>query len=258
MTIATSKDYKKHHIAIAHIRCKLWKCDYCSQKNRSQWRAVLYKRLPEISPYWSFHTFTTGSHKTLTIAQSEQIIMKNWERLIKRLARVFGKFSYVRTIELHKSGQPHIHALFSILVPDITWIKTKKTKQNKTCGYWHSPIIAEHLKECDFGIIQSSENLQMDTDNGHFQALGYATKYMTKREDNPIHKFRIRFIQTSRDIKLNTLEASQNTWIIKSGIYEHEVLAIRHIDLSRDNRSITADDFEDCFIYPSELFLTDD
>ena len=257
MAVAVSSDYRKRHTAVAHIRCKLWSCSHCAVENRKQWRAVLYKRLPEISPQWSFHTFTTGSHKNLTIDQSESVIMAGWEKLIKRLRRLYGKFSYVRTIELHQSGHPHIHALFSLSIPDTAWVKTKITKQNKTGGYWYSPTISAHLADCGFGVIQSSENLPVLTDSGLFQALGYATKYMTKRVQHPTHRFSLRFIQTSRDIKLRNLGKSAFTWTLKSGIYEDEVLEKRHIDISRNNKRVTCDDFEQSFIYPSELLWAD-
>jgi hypothetical protein len=233
-------------VSVARIRCKLWSCDTCSTLNRKQWRAVLYRRLPEISSSWSFHTFTTGSHDEQTIEEAYSVITKNWERLIKRLKREYGKFSYVRTIELHKSEYPHVHALFSIFLPDCEMVVRKNGET-----YWHSPTIDKHLSACDFGIIASSENLAVDTDGGLFKALGYATKYMTKRDDKWI-KRPIRAIQTSRDIKLKNLEKSSFSWQIKSGIYENEVLKERHYDITTDKK-ITADDFEDSFIYPPEL-----
>jgi hypothetical protein len=232
---------------LARLRCKQWKCEYCGEKNRKIWQAHLLSVLPEISEKWSFLTITcmpSYHRKNLTL----EFIIKNFDRLMKRLKRQWGEFQYVRIYECHKSGKFHAHLLISYQPSDslekLVWrgIKPRKNRVYRGADY---KIFKAHLVACGFGyqcdltpIINFEEMMPV----APHVAVGYVTKYLTKNMDN-LPKG-TRRIQTSRRIGYPKVENEDDlVWQMRSAIYEEDVARYGSIlDLTTGNL-ITFDDF---------------
>lgn len=246
--------HNKHKFA--RVRCKMWQCPYCWRENQRQWQAVLFEQLPAISAVWSFHTITLPSdvHEA---RQTAARIRSNWEKMIKRMKRFFGKFSYVRVLEQHQSGNWHIHmiASFHVTDGDIRHVFDKDGKFK----YSYSKQMKEHiLPETGFGYICSVSNLVSSADSDESnarKAIGYVTKYMTKRDsefESAAKSEKIRIIQTTRDIKFKPKKTDE-AWYLKSGVYITEVLSGDvWVDLNRGGEIVTPEHFEDSYMYPDD------
>lgn len=232
------------------LRCKMWQCPYCHKVNQKQWRAALFRQLPGLGTDWSFHTITLPAelHESRMTAQR---IKNNWDKLMKRLKRMYGKFSYVRVLEQHSTGNWHVHLLASFLVTDL---KTK-WHEDGTIDYQYSDILKrETFPDCGFGYMCSAANLTHNGETSATQkAIGYVTKYMTKRDEeteSDAKAVNLRMIQTSRDIKFKG-DASEETWYFKHAIYLEDILdEKRWYDLNEDGYRVSYEDFEETWQYP--------
>lgn len=249
-------EYQPSKHIFSRTRCKMWQCPYCWKVNQAQWRAVLFKQLPALSKVWSFHTITMKSSDH-THKRTAETIRTKWDVLMKRLKRAYGNFSYVRVLEQHRSGEWHIHLLasFHISPDDLRTVRNK----DGSIKYQYSAFLKRTVfPECGFGKISSVSNLmpELGDDTGSVaKAIGYVTKYMTKRDDGfetTAKQAKIRIIQTSRDIKFKP-EKSDEQWMLKSGVYLDEIMRGEiWIDLNRGGEIITEKHFEDSFMYPDD------
>lgn len=249
-------EYQPNKHKFARVRCKMWQCPYCWKVNQAQWRAVLFKQLPALSREWSFHTFTCKS-KDHSDHKTAEIIRTHWDTLMKRLKRAYGNFSYVRVLEQHESGEWHIHMIASFHIP-LDDLRTVRNKDKSIKYQYSARIKREILNGIPFGKICSVSNLAPDAgeDTGAVEkAIGYVTKYMTKRDDTfeiSAKEKKIRIIQTSRDIKFKP-EKTDEVWTLKSGVYLDEVMRGEvWIDLNKGGEVITPEHFTETFIYPDD------
>jgi hypothetical protein len=176
---------------------------------------------------------------------------------MKRMKRAYGNFSYVRVLEQHESGEWHIHMIASFHVPQDD-IRTVRNKDKSIKYQYSARIKREILDGIPFGKVCSVSNLAPNAgeDTGAVEkAIGYVTKYMTKRDDSfetSAKAKKIRIIQTSRDIKFKAGQGDE-VWTLKSGVYLEEILAGEiWIDLNKGGEVITEKHFEDTFIYPND------
>jgi len=251
---------------LVRTRCKMWDCRYCANINRKRWRAVLlsyFNSEEGRTKVWSFNTITIPryihrhSMVQARIELSLAFIRTNWDRLIKRLKREYGNFSYVRVLEQHQSGVLHIHLLASFHLTDL---HTGYGKRGK--AYSYSPKFKSHVTACGFGFISNSQNIldeHGEPANAGYVA-GYPLKYMTKQSESfatAMRGRRCRRVLTSRDIGSPQVQESSDIWWLRDGIYFEEVLSaqllgIQWIDLNT-GAIITTDDFDDSDRYPSLL-----
>jgi len=239
----------KNDPMLARLRCKQWDCKYCVSKNRRAWRKAIYDYLeqnPDLK--WSFHTFTMPKwiHNAGDVTAGAELIKKYWQRLMQRLQRKYGKFSYIRVIEMHKSGIPHIHMMASFVIPDADLSKHKDPK--KQYIKWLKRAIG--TKELPFGYMVNNQNAIGKS----AQITQYITAYMTTETGDflDIMKLnRLRIVLTTRDIKSpfaqkeNDLEWKMRVQISKSDI----MLRGEFLDLNK-KRKIGLDDLTDDGFYP--------
>lgn len=208
----TCKLYKR--VAYAHtghkeaiftrLRCKQWSCEYCAKKNASIWRAHLKQRLPEISEEWYLVTFTAHS-KTRSKQASLENLRGNLDILFKRVKRVFGCISYVRTFEKHPTSNAlHAHYIVSGLAPFVALGCSSKLQpcaigilsRPYRDGIWSLQTwFAETCFDVGIGYIVDVRMIEGDVE----RAIWYVTKYLTK-EQQGINVKGLRHVQTTRDI----------------------------------------------------------
>jgi len=250
--VVTTKD----DALLARLRCKQWDCQYCSGRNRAAWRKAIYTFLannPSIA--WSFHTFTMPKsiHANKDVQGSVHIIKKYWQRLMQRLQRKYGKFEYVRVVEMHKSGIPHIHLMAGFRIPKEDLSKHKDPK--KQYIKWLKKAL--NSKELPFGYIVNNQNAT----GKDAQITKYITAYMTKAETELYDLLKLekmRIVQTSRGIKspLSHSESEQE-WVMRLTISGLDILARgEFFDLNK-KKSIGMGDLSEDGYYPDYLAEVD-
>lgn len=184
------------------LRCKQWSCPFCAKKNASIWRAFLKEKLPSVSDEWWLVTFTAHPNlrtKELSLAN----IRDNFDTMLKRIKRVFGKVEYVRTYEKHPTSQAlHMHVIMSGLSPyvaigysvklqPVAYAVLKRTGRN---GVWAVRTWFKKIaQEVHMGYICDVRPLEGDIS----RAVWYVTKYLTKEQQN-INVKGLRHVQTTR------------------------------------------------------------
>jgi len=151
---------------------------------------------------------------TLTFAQRDvsavqllKSLKVSFDRFSKRLRRRFPKIAYVRTIEVHKSGYPHIHMVIDAYVP-VSWLQLHW----KECGGGMVDIRAG--KRCDVCKQQPPcEHYKASRRFTHHDAAKYLTEEIEKVQQDP-HQLGVDFwcacirsITTSRTLKLKSDES---------------------------------------------------
>jgi len=91
------------------------------------------------------------------------IIAKDWDTLLKRMKRRFGKIKYFRIVQFHKNGLPHLHIIIDKYIPH-SWLSAAWSDIH------NSPIVDIRHK-----------------DNHH--AVNYITRYISKEllSDSPLN-----------------------------------------------------------------------
>jgi len=227
-----AKKIGETQVDFTRLRCKQWACEYCSKKNAQIWRAYLLHELNHnenlVTLQWSFITITfekwihevEGFENRVSISIDEY--RKKWNNFITRMKQNYGKFEYVRVIEMHKDGVLHIHMLASVQFDDL--VVTKKSGT-------YSKRLKALLKDCGFGYISNIENLSSWNCG---RVVGYVTKYMTKESlefHQAVNGKRVRRIQTSRNIGSPKTESeSGDQWQVVRKITYDDYVRLRGQD----------------------------
>ena len=75
-------------------------------------------------------------HAFLRVANAYDFISKMWARLRANLFKKYGKFEFLRILEPHKSGFPHLHVLvFGIPFIDWNWLNQVWHEKYEGAGY---------------------------------------------------------------------------------------------------------------------------
>lgn len=248
IVLTTNTDNK----LMARLRCKQWDCEFCAKINKKMWQAHLLDTLPKISLKWSFLTITAlgDDHRNKT---SLQAIIKNWDKLMKRLKRSWGAFDYMRVYEQHKSGEFHAHMLISYTPPDAldkeAWASVVNPKTGKASTMYRGIAHAEMVTHClevglgyivDFKPLLDMRSMSFSENVG--LTVLYVSKYLGKNLQN-LPKG-TRRIQTSQGIgRPKTENDEQYQWKVRSHITSNDILEHGAIlDLSTKH-IITTDDF---------------
>lgn len=206
------KRYKK--VAYSHtgpkeaiftrLRCKQWDCPFCAKKNASIWREFLKEKLPEVSKEWYLVTFTAHS-KTRSKQASLQNIRGNIDTLFKRVRRVFGRVSYVRTFERHPRSQAiHAHFIVSGITPYVAIGCSEKlrpvafgclTRKGRNGTWSVKTWFKISAQDVGIGMICDVRLIEGEVE----RAVLYVCKYLTKSQQELGIKG-LRHVQTSRDI----------------------------------------------------------
>lgn len=146
----------EHTLLLAPARCKRWRCPDCG------WRKArdLARRIMLAQPT-RFVTLTVRPSPALTAKEELDRMNKAWRNVWKRIKRLYGDraYGYVRIVELHKSGVPHLHIA----------MRCPYLPQSTLSRWWHnetsSPIV-------DIRAIRTERGLSR-----------YLAKYLTKSYD---------------------------------------------------------------------------
>lgn len=118
------KDGKEKRV-ILKLRCGQWSCPSCARDNATNLRRLLHESLES---YLADHDMTDPKmrygaklitltlpglewRKLHTIFESDKILKKCLDKLIRKLRKRYGLKDYVWVRELQPSGYPHIHLL---------------------------------------------------------------------------------------------------------------------------------------------------
>lgn len=172
--------------SMLRLRCKMWSCEYCRQKNASIWYMHLKKRLPEVSDEWWILTLTANEDERSTKASLKNI-RDNIEALFKRIRRVFGHIEYVRVYEGHPSSEAiHAHFLVSGLAPYVALGYSVKhrpmaigvlTRKYRT-GIWAiKSWLKINARELHMGYMADVQKIEGDDIE---KVVSYPCKYLFK------------------------------------------------------------------------------
>jgi len=255
--------YSKNHAMMSRLRCKRWSCDYCAAINRKYWRKRLYNFINSNDPIqWSFHTFTLPAHyRKLPRRTAINFIKRQWQKLLQALNRLYGKFEYVRVVEFHRDGTPHIHLLAGFNIPDIDlsksnnrdrqYIKKLKHKYAIVDKNGHKRTYKAILSRLGFGYITNSQNAMGIPS----KTVAYITKYVTKVElddEKAANLEGLKLLLVSRGIGKEKPNSDVNDWQYRRHLdyadyYENPVI----LDLNRKIET-TKDSLDESWHYPHD------
>lgn len=262
-------------IPFVRLRCGMWTCEYCAEKNRQIWRARLINHIVHNleKKQWSWFTLTAHSKKRGAY-RSIANLRQAWDKLIKRMKRKYGDFDYVRIFEKHQDGSYHIHCIASIHFDDIKYRVTSRGKNKgkevaysvwlkataielKTGMYTHAENFADMLIAIEKGARLEEETTTQTQARKAGLIASYITKYITKITPELKEELgRVRHIQTSQKWTRPERE-SQDIWKFAFGIYYKDVKQAydndqRYVEAGT-KRQVTFDDFIEAYIYPPEF-----
>ena len=179
--------------------CKSNYCLSCRRANLKTLRRALYRTMA--GNRWRLVTLTfphRDQDPDLQLGNASKL----FKRFTKRARRLHRDVKYVRTIELHKSGHPHIHFVLNKYLP-VEWIRTNwkdlgggivDIRAAGKCKLCHRTPPCEHIKQRRIA--------------GYKQAARYLTEEIEKIFQDPYSagynfwKHRIRTVATSRNLQL--------------------------------------------------------
>jgi hypothetical protein len=121
---------------------------------------------------WYFATITMHKnwHGLGNTPRVRQVMQAGWSKLRKRMARRWKGLMWIKVIEFHKSGTPHIHLVIGISNHYKRHIKTKWLKDNAvSCGLGYMALVG----------TKGARDLPLDTIGAHntaFYVAGYVGK----------------------------------------------------------------------------------
>jgi len=239
---------------IARLRCGMWSCDYCANKNRLIWRAHIIDRVNKLGGEWLFLTVT--AHRNAHKANKTVVNLQNaWKRLYDRLRYKFKgqKIEYIWLYERHSektvSGKEktayHIHALLRASIAG-------RNIWNARSEFWYHPEMHNWLKDnaAAVGAGFMCHCAKIEDSNGGLVAA-YITKYMTKSAQQfinfPKHGRRI---STSRGFGSPKKQSNGLHWEFRAHVLRGDVA--RHVkttDVTTGER-VTLEHFRDEEVYP--------
>jgi len=95
-------------------QCKSNYCPQCRPRNLIQTRKMLYNTLA--TERWRLVTLTLPDHSA-NVLETLCKLKKQFNLFTKRLRRAYPEIKFVRAIEVHQSGFPHIHLIINRYVP---------------------------------------------------------------------------------------------------------------------------------------------
>ena len=250
---------------LIRLRCKKWDCEYCARFNAYLWRKCLREYIANSGHEdWSLVTITARgrAHRNSTTLEA---IIKNWDRLHKRLVRLWGKYPYVRVYERHATGESHAHMLVKYMPSDARNGKVYQSIGRRCKDGTIAParryrgIAHKQLKSASFGsglgfICDFSPVLMDNIENSEHavnRVVAYITKYLLKGLGSGLPKG-TRRIQTSRDIGTPNAKKAGGNYNLRYYLSIHDIAELGEIeDLSR-KKVVNFDDFLESDIYPPE------
>jgi len=207
---------------LSRLRCGMWSCDFCAEKNQSIWRAFLRDKLPKVSHTWWLVTLTAASY-TREAQSSYANLQAGIDKLLKRARRVWTHINYVRVFEKHPTSEAlHAHFIMSGLSQCVSTL-TRKTgaricrpvrERMSRRGYWSVQTwwkVAAY--ECGMGYQVDVKPVGVE------RAAHYVTKYLTKSLQGITIKG-LRHVQTSRNIGSPKI-GNNRQWQVRTFVTKH-------------------------------------
>lgn len=239
------------HVGIRKIiPCGLWSCPFCRAKNlkKLQYRIFNGAISQNIEHLYGqkFLTLTCpgkayrASHTPL---QAHEEMQKNFAKLFKALKKRHGDFYYLKVVEKHKDGFPHIHVLLSghaIAHREVKEEIEKLWREKYLMGFVKIVLIKKGFRA---GIKYITKYMVKDlsTDgNGHIQSMGRCKRIFTaskgalmklnKRKHNWIEsKVTLGFVGDNEDGEIQIFE--RDLFENKQGRYGRDRLIHQHAKL---------------------------
>jgi len=239
---------------VARLRCGMWSCDYCANKNRMIWRAHIIDRVNKLGGDWMFLTIT--AHRNAHKAGKTIVNLKNaWKRLYDRLRYKFKgqKLEYVWLYEAHtgldstgrKKRTYHVHAICRASIDGRnTWDAKRE--------YWYHAEMHNWLKDnaAAVGAGFMCHAAKIEDGNGGLVAA-YITKYLTKSEQDLGHfPKNSRRVSTTRGFGSPKPKATGLHWEFRAHLLRGDVA--RHVkttDVTTGER-VRLSHFDDEELYP--------
>jgi len=204
--LLSQQDLLGHQYMIVPHSCMSGYCPTCRQSHLRRLRSMLVRTMAHHR--WRLVTLTFAQRE-VTPVELLKALKVSFTRLSKRLRRAFPHICYVRTIEVHKSGYPHIHMVVDAYVP-VSWLQLHW----KECG--GGMVDIREGKRCDIcGQKPPCDHYRTKRRFTHHDAAKYLTEEIEKVEQDP-HQLGVNFwcaairsITTSRTL---TLKAPDSPW----------------------------------------------
>lgn len=150
-------------ILLAPASCKKWSCDPCGKRKTR----LLAHRIA-LSPGRRFLTLTMRPQPNTSPQSQLDALNDSWRSLWKRIRRAHGPraLGYVKIVELHKSGRPHLHLCIATPFIHQRWLSRNWAELTG------SPIVDIRLVKSERGIAR------------------YLSKYLTKSLASIAHRRR--------------------------------------------------------------------
>jgi hypothetical protein len=167
--VRVSKRSNRTYYRLIPVNCKSWSCPRCARMKTRQFVERCKLGFAGCRVRFGTLTFDTA-HFSLDLAWRSQSAL--FAKLVRVARKRFAFTRYVKIVEAHKSGYPHLHFLIDCYVP----------------VYWLSSV----WEDIGAGKIVYMEEIPTDT------AARYVTKYMAKNfssfygSENPFRYYSVR------------------------------------------------------------------
>ena len=171
------------------IPCGSWQCPFCRQKNLKRLQSRIFNGAisQNIEHLYGqkFLTLTCPGkayRASKTPLQAHEEMQKNFAKLFKALKKRHGDFYYLKVVEKHKDGFPHIHVLLSgraVAHREIKEEIEKLWREKYLMGFVKIVLIKKGFRA---GIKYITKYLVKDLsgDNlGHIQSMGRCKRIFT-------------------------------------------------------------------------------
>jgi hypothetical protein len=185
------------YLVTPHL-CKSNYCPVCRKKNLLSIRKQLFNAMK--GRRWRLVTLTFPDHSK-DVLTTLRNLYRQYKRFIQRVRRAYPDISFVRTIEIHQSGFPHIHMVVDTFVP--------------------IAFLRKHWQDVGGGIVDitsGQRQSKIKKPAGYKQAARYLTEELEKRVQDP-HRLGAIFwqascksITTSRNLQMTS---SSGEWQFK-------------------------------------------
>lgn len=161
------------------VRCGRWCCPACAEKNRRRLYARAMDGEVGVASERYLLTFTLRRLSYVGAADAYRVMREAWRCWLQRLRRAGWRGEFLRTVESHRSGYPHLHVLVTARVP-VQWL---------TQGWCHCVRLACRRLGVTAGWLAQDYPGNVDVSRkGHSrpaQGVGYVLKYLQKSMSLP-------------------------------------------------------------------------
>jgi hypothetical protein len=211
LVLRTSSLFGVEYVIAPHA-CKSNYCPRCRKNNLIKLRKALYSALKTHT--WRLVTLTYPDHSRDLLTQLRSIY-KQFHCFIRRVKRVYPNLAYVRTIEIHQRGYPHIHLIVDKYIPIAFLTK-----------HWHD--VGGGLVDIRRPLSKQSRGKRVT----YKQAARYLTEEIEKSSQDP-HRLgpifwqsRVKAVSSSRNLSLKSSNKSYEF----VGVYDNIDLAMVHYE----------------------------